>query len=89
MREYGLDPEEVETFVLIEDGTPFVRSEAALRIARHLRQPWRSFGVARVVPRAVRDRLYDAVARNRYRWFGRREICMVPSTAVAVRFLIE
>jgi len=89
MRQFGLDPEDAKTFVLLEEGLPYVRSEVAIRISRHLRMPWRSLGLVRVVPRFLRDYCYNIVARNRYRWFGRRETCMVPSSAVATRFLSE
>jgi predicted DCC family thiol-disulfide oxidoreductase YuxK len=64
-----------------------VRSDAALALARYLGWPWRLLGVLRVVPRPVRDALYDALARRRYRLFGRRDACRLPSPAEASRFL--
>lgn len=79
-------PEMPDTFVFIEDGRAFYRSQAALRIARHFRAPWRWLYLLRVVPRPVADRLYDLVARNRYRWFGKRDLCLIPSPAHAGRF---
>jgi predicted DCC family thiol-disulfide oxidoreductase YuxK len=87
MHQHGLDPKDAKTFVLVERGEAYFQSEAAIRIASHLRQPWRALGLLRIVPRPVRDWLYDAVARNRYRWLGRRDVCMVPSAAMASRFL--
>jgi len=87
MRELGFDPHDAKTFILVEHGKAYVRSEAAIRIARYLRRPWRFLSLVRVFPRFVRDGVYDIVARNRYRWFGRRETCMVPSPALAARFL--
>ena len=87
MRQLGLNPDDAKTFVLIENGIPFVRSEAAIHIARHLRLPWRFVTAARIVPRFLRDYCYDTVARNRYRWFGRRDACMVPSPDIMPRFL--
>ena len=89
MRQFGMDPEDAKTFVLVEGGKPFVRSEAAIRIARHLRFPWRMARAARIIPRIVRDYCYDTIARNRYRWFGRRDVCMVPKQNVAARFLSQ
>jgi predicted DCC family thiol-disulfide oxidoreductase YuxK len=89
MRQFGLDPNDAKTFVLVEERAPYVRSEAAIRISRHLRMPWRLLGLVRFIPRRVRDYAYDTVARNRYRWFGRREYCMVPSSSIAGRFLSE
>jgi salicylate hydroxylase len=62
-------------------------SDAVLAIAAGLPFPWRLLAVGRVVPRPVRDALYRLVARNRYRWFGRRITCPVPSPRVRDRFL--
>lgn len=87
LEEHGLDPAAMDTLVLIEGGAAYSRSDAVIRIARHLRWPWRLGAVARVVPRFLRDRGYDLVARQRFRWFGRRETCFVPSPEIASRFL--
>jgi predicted DCC family thiol-disulfide oxidoreductase YuxK len=76
-----------DSLVLIEDGRLFTRSTAALRVARGLRFPWPLAYVFVAVPRPVRDWVYDAVARNRYRWFGRRDVCMVPTPELRSRFL--
>jgi predicted DCC family thiol-disulfide oxidoreductase YuxK len=76
-----------DSIVLVEDGRVFTRSTAALRIARHLRFPWPAAYVMIVIPRPLRDCIYNFVARNRYAWFGRREACMVPTPALRARFL--
>jgi predicted DCC family thiol-disulfide oxidoreductase YuxK len=76
-----------DSFVLVEDGHVHIRSTAALRVARRLRFPWPLFAAFLVVPRLLRDPLYDLVARNRYRWFGKREECMVPTAELRARFL--
>jgi predicted DCC family thiol-disulfide oxidoreductase YuxK len=76
-----------DSLVLVEDGRVFTRSTAALRVARGLRFPWPLAYVFVAVPRPLRDWVYDAVARNRYRWFGRREVCMVPPPELRSRFL--
>ena len=76
-----------DSLVLIDDGNVHVKSTAVLRIARGLRAPWPLAYAGSIVPRAVRDAVYDRVARSRYRWFGRRETCMVPTPDVADRFL--
>lgn len=89
MREFGFDALDANTFVLIEDGAAHVKSEAAIRVARHLRVPWRFAALMRWLPRGVRDAGYDWIARNRYRWFGRRDTCLMPSAAIAARFLNE
>ena len=89
MRELGLDPDDAETFVFIADGRAFLRSDAAIRIAPHLRGAWRWLGAVKIVPRPLRDWLYDLVARNRYRWFGRTDTCMVPTKDIRARFIDE
>jgi predicted DCC family thiol-disulfide oxidoreductase YuxK len=64
-----------------------VRSDAAIRVVRRLGLPWSLLAVAAVVPRGVRDAVYSWIARNRYRWFGRRDACMVPTPELRARFL--
>lgn len=86
----GIDlPESyLQSLVLFEDGRTYTRSEAALRVARHLRAPWSWCRAARVMPRPLRDPVYDLVARNRHRWFGSDdEACLVPGEESRGRFL--
>jgi predicted DCC family thiol-disulfide oxidoreductase YuxK len=80
---------ELDTVILIEDGEAFVKSEAALRVARGLGWPYRALGIAYVFPRRLRDWLYDQVARRRYRLFGKKESCMIPTPELRQRFLSE
>jgi predicted DCC family thiol-disulfide oxidoreductase YuxK len=76
-----------DSVVLVDEGRVFTRSDAALRIARRLQFPWRlAYGLT-IVPKGLRDRLYDVVARRRYHWFGRRDTCLIPSPAIRRRFL--
>jgi predicted DCC family thiol-disulfide oxidoreductase YuxK len=83
----GVPPPGPETVVLVEDGRLYTRSDAALRIARRLTFPWPlAYGLI-VVPKGLRDWLYDLVARHRYRWFGRRDSCPIPSPSIRDRFL--
>lgn len=75
------------SIVLIEEGRAYQRSEAVLRIARRMDAPWPLLYALRVVPRRVSDRLYDWIARNRYRWFGTSDVCRLPTPEQARRFL--
>ena len=84
---YGLDPQDYETMILIADGVAYFKSEAGIRIAEGLGLPWSLAAVFRVLPRRLRDRLYDGIARNRYRLFGKREHCYLASDADRARFL--
>jgi len=61
--------------------------EAALRLARGLRQPWSSAWHLRWIPLFVRDAVYRFISRNRYRWFGRSDVCTLPRADLAPRFL--
>jgi len=76
-----------DSVALIEDGCVYTRSAAALRIARYLSFPWPLMWVLMPVPRALRDLIYDWIARHRYRWFGRRDACMIPTPELRARFL--
>jgi predicted DCC family thiol-disulfide oxidoreductase YuxK len=68
----------LDTVVLIEGDRVSTRSTAALRIARHLGWPWRLLAGLLAIPSVLRDPIYTALARRRYRWFGRSEGCAVP-----------
>ncbi|MDP9121067.1 MAG: DCC1-like thiol-disulfide oxidoreductase family protein [Acidobacteriota bacterium] len=84
----GFPKGETGTIVLVEGGTGSTRSEAVLRIARGLRQPWPLLSsILRLVPRPLRDHLYTLIANRRYAWFGRRDSCMLPTPEVRQRFL--
>jgi predicted DCC family thiol-disulfide oxidoreductase YuxK len=87
----GLGASRPDSLVVVDpDGAAWVRSAAALRVARRLRPPWPQLAaIAALVPRALRDAVYDHVARRRYRWFGRRETCRVPTSVLRARFLEE
>ena len=88
-RERGLDPNALDTLVLVEDAGVYRKSGAALRVLRRLRWPWPIFIGLIAVPPFVRDFVYDFFARRRYRWFGRKEECMVPAPSVRDRFLVD
>ena len=77
----------VDSFVLSQGGRVHVRSAAALRILMALGGTWRLAGALLAVPRPLRDRLYDFVARRRYRWFGRSDSCRRPTPELRARFL--
>jgi predicted DCC family thiol-disulfide oxidoreductase YuxK len=85
MRQYNLP--EMTSVVLIRDGQALLKSDAVLEIARLLPAPW-SWAVAfKIVPRALRDFVYDLVARSRYSIFGKREVCWLPTPELRTRFL--
>jgi predicted DCC family thiol-disulfide oxidoreductase YuxK len=76
-----------DSIVLVDAKGVHTRSTAAMRIARGVGFPYAMLGLGVVLPRPVRDALYGFVARNRYRWFGRQDRCMVPTPELASRFI--
>lgn len=75
------------TILLLEDGRVYTRSTAALRALRHLRGPARWLTPLVLVPKFLRDPVYDLIARNRIRWFGRLDSCLVPTPQTRDRFI--
>lgn len=81
------DDGDPRSLVLVESGEIYLRSTAALRIARRLDGPWPLLYGAMILPRRVRDALYDGIATRRYSWFGRRSQCRRPTSEIKERFL--
>lgn len=77
------------TFVLIDDGEVYTRSNAALKVCKHLSGLWPIMAVFMIVPRFIRDWVYNLISKNRYRWFGKRDTCMIPSPEMKIKFLNE
>ena len=89
LRSHGFPTSDVASFVLLSDGKVYTRSGAALHIARHFKGPWQLLRVLWIVPRPLRDLLYDYIARNRYSWFGKADSCLVPTPELSARFIYE
>ena len=86
-RHFGLRADEEGTILVLHEGRLLTDSSAVLAIAALIGWPWRGAAALRLVPRSLRDMLYRIVARNRFRWFGRRETCWRPSPEEADRIL--
>lgn len=87
LADHGLADLDLTSIVLIKNGQSYLKSSAALRIAGLLDRPWPLLSVFLVVPRFIRDAVYDWIGNRRYRWWGRRESCWVPSESISKRFL--
>jgi predicted DCC family thiol-disulfide oxidoreductase YuxK len=87
LRKAGLPLDDLNSFILQEGDKIFTRSTAALRMFRKLPGGWKLFYGFMILPRFIRDGVYKWVARNRYRWFGKKDECMVPGPGVKERFL--
>lgn len=84
---YGLAPQALNTFVLIENNRAYTRSTAGLRVFRGLGGAWKLLYVFIAVPKPLRNAVYSWIARNRYRWFGKTDACLIPSRDMRERFL--
>ena len=87
LRQSGLSSENFDTVVLVDGDRVFTRSDAALEIVWRIGGPWSLLGIFRIVPRPLRNAVYDWVARYRYRWFGKTQSCMIPQPEWANRFI--
>jgi predicted DCC family thiol-disulfide oxidoreductase YuxK len=70
-------PADSDSVILIKSETVYFKSEAAIEIAKMLPFPWKIAGFLRIIPHKFRDKIYDIIAKNRYRWFGKREMCRI------------
>lgn len=86
LQTHGLDPDDPSSFLLMDEHGMHTDSDAIVRVLTGLGGAWRFAALAQVVPRALRDTMYRAVARRRYRWFGTTS-CTMPTPAQRARFL--
>lgn len=88
VEERGLDPDDIDSIMLIEPGVAYYRkSTAALEISRDLSGAYSLLKNFLVLPEGFRDLIYDLIANNRYKWFGKKEECMIPSPELKAKFL--
>ncbi|WP_343307557.1 thiol-disulfide oxidoreductase DCC family protein [Chitinophaga niabensis] len=87
LKRFALDTEKMDSFVLIDNDKAYTRSTAVLRVLRRLGFPFNLLYVGIVLPVGLRDSLYNWIAKNRYRWFGKKDQCMVPDEMVRKKFL--
>jgi len=84
---FDLPNDKPDAIILVENSEYYLRSTAALRILQRLGSLWQLLYVFILIPRPIRDYFYDIVARNRYKWYGKRAQCMIPSEDIKGRFL--
>jgi predicted DCC family thiol-disulfide oxidoreductase YuxK len=82
----GLDPNSLHSVILIQDGIVYQRSDAALEIARKLGAGWPLLYGFKIFPRFLRDAVYNLIAGNRYRLFGKKDACWIPTPELKSRF---
>jgi predicted DCC family thiol-disulfide oxidoreductase YuxK len=87
LRRHGLPTEGFESFILLQDGKVYQKSDAGLKVYGALPWYWKWTQLGWLAPKFLRDAAYDFVARNRYKWFGKKESCTVPTPELRSRFL--
>ena len=85
----SLKKKDFDSFVYTDKGRIYTKSSAALQVCRHLTGIWPLMYGFIIIPRFIRDAVYDLVAKNRYKWFGKKEACMIPAPEIRSRFLNE
>ena len=87
-RQNDIDPDNPQSFLFIENGQVFAKSDGVVALARHLRYPARLLFLVKLLPKRIRDWGYDLIARNRYRLFGRHDQCIAPTPETRHRFIL-
>ena len=85
--EHQLSNSRFDSFVYVKKEGIFLKSTAALNLMRDIGGVWTFFYAFIIIPRSIRDFVYDMVAKNRYRWFGKQPSCIIPSAEIKARFL--
>lgn len=84
---FKLSSQHFDSVIFIADNTPYLRSKAVFEIFRVIGYPWKILTVFKILPADITDRIYDYISRHRYKWFGRREVCKLPSDELLDRFI--
>jgi predicted DCC family thiol-disulfide oxidoreductase YuxK len=87
LQQYDLPLDDLQSFIFIENGEFYKQSTAALKVCRHLKGLWPLCYGLIIIPKFIRDGIYNWIAKNRYKWFGVRQQCMIPAPEVKTRFL--
>jgi predicted DCC family thiol-disulfide oxidoreductase YuxK len=84
----GIDSKNIDSIVLYEPGVAYYyKSDAALQIAKSLNGLYSLGVIFKIIPIGIRNKLYDYIAKNRYKWYGKKESCMIPSPELKMKFL--
>ncbi len=89
LERFHINPDALHSVIVIDGDNVYQRSDAALHVAAALGGVWKLMSVARVIPARLRDFVYDLIARRRYKWFGKRNECMIPTPELRNRFLSD
>lgn len=87
LKQYKLPVENFNSFILIQDEKVYSKSTGALKVARQIKGVWSWLYIFIIIPAFIRDAVYAWIAQNRYKWFGKKEACMIPTPELKARFL--
>lgn len=87
LKPWDINPKKSDSIILIHNNRLYTESSAALKIAGKLNGIWKLGILFFIVPKFIRDAVYRLIARNRYRWFGKKDVCMTPTKELEKRFL--
>ncbi len=87
LQEAKMSMNDLNTVVFYDEEKFYTHSDVGLRVARHLGGFWNLFLIFNILPKFIRDGIYNWIAKNRYRWFGKQESCMLPTPELKARFL--
>ncbi len=87
IQKYGIDTSETDSIILIENNKAYVKSTAALRVARHLNKGYPLLYAFIIIPNFIRNWVYNYIAKNRYKWYGKKDSCMIPTPELKEKFL--
>lgn len=87
LAQYNFPLDELNSFILIENGKAYTRSTGALKVVKKLQGLWPLLYGFMIIPKFIRDGVYNWVGRNRYKWYGKKDACMIPTPELKARFL--
>ncbi|MFT5166128.1 MAG: putative DCC family thiol-disulfide oxidoreductase YuxK [Saprospiraceae bacterium] len=87
MRKHNIEEHQLKTFIFIEKDKAYTRSTAGLKLVKSFGGVWSLLYAFIIIPKPIRDAVYNLISNNRYRWFGKQESCMIPTPEIRARFL--
>lgn len=88
LNQIGVNPKNIDSIILYEPGVAYYyKSQAAIQISNHLGGLWSLVTIFKIVPKGISNLLYDYIAKNRYKWYGKNESCMIPNPELKAKFL--
>jgi predicted DCC family thiol-disulfide oxidoreductase YuxK len=87
LQKFGIDQQYLGSLIFIDEGKVYLKSSGALRLSKYLSGLWPLLYALMVIPAFIRNPIYDFIAANRYKWFGKKEVCMIPTPELKSLFL--